>query len=201
MKLHQHWMGRGGGVGSVMALAILFWLIAATRPAHAQTYTVLYTFTGTGGDATGPAGELIRDSAGNLYGTSGYGGAYDFGTVFKVGTNGLETVLYSFTGGADGATPNAGLVRDSAGALYGTTQQGGAYKEGTVFKLQVTGAETILHSFGSGTDGQEVLLHKASFSDATGNLYGTAGDWMQRAPRPCCTTSKVEPEDGVLWGV
>src|ERR1700731_1099614 len=65
---------------------------------------------------------LIRDSAGNFYGTTAYGGASNWGVVFKLDTAGTETVLHSFTGGADGGYPLAGLIGDSAGNLYGTTQ-------------------------------------------------------------------------------
>jgi uncharacterized repeat protein (TIGR03803 family) len=85
--------------------------------------TVLYTFTG-GADESFPAG-VIRDSAGNLYGTTQQGGTGYAGVVYKLDTAGDETVLYSFTGGADGGNPNASVIRDSAGNLYGTTSYGG----------------------------------------------------------------------------
>jgi uncharacterized repeat protein (TIGR03803 family) len=68
---------------------------------------------------------VIRDSAGNLYGTTAYGGKWDNGAVFKVGTTGTETVLYNFTGKTDGAVPRAPLILDSAGNLYGTAYSGG----------------------------------------------------------------------------
>jgi uncharacterized repeat protein (TIGR03803 family) len=86
-----------------------------------------------------PYAGLIQDSAGNFYGTTSGGGAADYGTVFELDTSGNETLLYSFTGGADGAYPHAGLVPDSAGNLYGTTLYGGiangASGFGVVFKL------------------------------------------------------------------
>ena len=69
--------------------------------------------------------------------------------MFKLNKTG-ETVLYSFTGGADGANPAAGLIRDSAGNLYGTTSDGGASGAGVVFKLDTTGTETVLYSFTGG---------------------------------------------------
>jgi uncharacterized repeat protein (TIGR03803 family) len=78
---------------------------------------------------------VIRDSAGNLYGTTAYGGSANAGVVYKLDTAGQETVLYSFTGGADGGTPWSGVIRDSAGNLYGTTQIGGNDNGGVVFKL------------------------------------------------------------------
>src|SRR5439155_2369757 len=121
---------------------------------------------------------LIRDSAGNLYGTTCCGGTFNYGIVFKVDTSGNETGLYSFTGGADGASPlYVALLRDGAGNLYGTTQNGGdtscdpPYGCGTVFKLDSAGNETVLYSFVGGTDGQYPLA--GVIRDASGNFYGT----------------------------
>ncbi len=85
--------------------------------------SVLYTFTG-GTDGEFPAADLVRDQHGNLYGTTESGGDQGFGVVFKLDTTGRETVLYAFTGQADGGSPN-GLLRDQNGNLYGTTQSGG----------------------------------------------------------------------------
>ena len=104
------------------------------------TETILHTFTG-GADGAYPHAGLVRDAAGNLYSTTGGGGGSTVcsdgcGTVFKVRPSGTETVLYSFTGGADGRTPYAGLLRDAAGNLYGTTYSGappGYY--GVAFRL------------------------------------------------------------------
>jgi uncharacterized repeat protein (TIGR03803 family) len=135
--------------------------------------TVLYSFTGL--DGALPFGGLVRDSAGNLYGTTQAGGANFFGTVFELDTTGKETVLYSFTGGSDGATPYAGLVRDSAGNLYGTTSQGGMDNIGTVFEVDTTGKETVLYSFTGGTDGG--LPYAGLARDSAGNLYGTSSNY------------------------
>jgi uncharacterized repeat protein (TIGR03803 family) len=94
------------------------------------TETLLHTFTGP--DGASPSAGLIKDTRGNLYGTTSRGGAHGQGVVFELircdsEPSGYEfKVLYSFTGGADGALPRAGLVQDSAGNLYGTTQFGGA---------------------------------------------------------------------------
>lgn len=135
--------------------------------------TVLYSFTGRS-DGANPQAVLVRDSAGRLYGTTTFGGTFGFGTAFMVESEGKETVLYSFSGGADGGLPFAGLVRDSVGNLYGTTLQGGgaANPSGTVFELSPSGQETVLHSFTAGADGGFPLFGGLS-QDAAGNLYGT----------------------------
>ena len=131
--------------------------------------TVLHSFTGTDGEK--PFAGLIRDAAGNLYGTTFYGGAADFGTVFKLDTALVETVLHSFTGGADGAYPQAGVIRDSEGNLYGTASYGGASNAGVVFKLDSAGTETVLHSFAGGVDG--AYPQAGVIRDLAGILYGT----------------------------
>src|SRR5215469_8135470 len=141
--------------------------------------TVLHNFCSKTNCADGQlsyAG-LILDPAGNLYGTTSGGGAHGSGTVFKINTNGQESVLYSFCTAAncaDGQAPYAGLIRDAAGNLYSTTTYGGANNGGTVFKLDTAGHETVLYSFCSETnctDGQ--LPYAGLIQDATGNLYGT----------------------------
>jgi uncharacterized repeat protein (TIGR03803 family) len=168
--------GGGFGCGTVFMLS------------KAGEEKVLYSFAG-GSDGTNPEANLILDSAGNLYGTTDYGGAtsclYDgvfpgCGTVFKVDRAGKETVLCRFQGGTDGAIPFAGLVRDTAGSLYGTTYQGGGeggsicggYGCGIVFKIDTTGTETVLHRFGGyPTDG--AVPFAGLVIDPGGNLYGT----------------------------
>jgi uncharacterized repeat protein (TIGR03803 family) len=144
--------------------------------------TVLHAFTG-GRDGAYPEAGLVRDAAGNLYGTTFSGGdlssCYDYGcgVVFKLDKTGKETVLYTFTGGTDGGQPQAGLVRDAADILYGTTVYGGAVREcehygcGTVFKLDETGKETMVHIFAGGQDGH--FPEGGLVRDAAGNLYGT----------------------------
>jgi uncharacterized repeat protein (TIGR03803 family) len=114
------------------------------------TETVLYAFNGSDGYA--PFGGVIADSAGNLYGTTFYGGVSDAGTVFKLAPDGAESILYSFkSSGGDGAGPEAGLVMDKRGNLYGTTPFGGGCcckgGCGTAFKLTPGGTETILYAF------------------------------------------------------
>jgi len=148
--------------------------------------TVLYRFTG-GNDGTAPYGGLVRDEAGNLYGTTLYGGnsgtvcqyGNSCGVVFKLDTFANQTVLYSFTGGRDGGNPYGGLARGPKGDFYGTTLLGGdllcnaPYGCGTVFKVDATGNETVAHRFmGSGGDGS--YAYTGLVRDKTGNLYGTA---------------------------
>jgi uncharacterized repeat protein (TIGR03803 family) len=130
----------------------------------------LYSFHG-GSDGAYPSASLVRDASGSLYGTTAAGGAYGAGVVFKVPGKGLETVLYSFKGGADGANPAARLAKDLAGNLYGTTTAGGTYNGGTVFKLSPAGQETVLYSFGHGADGAIPIAGVTI--DGTGKLYGT----------------------------
>jgi uncharacterized repeat protein (TIGR03803 family) len=135
--------------------------------------TVLYTFTGMNGDGAQPfAGSLIMDSAGNLYGTTWFGGSANLGTVFKLDPPGHETVLHSFSDLGDGQNPVAGLVMDSAGNLYGTTPNGGALGAGTVFKVDPSGNETVLYSF-VGMNGQNSEPFANLILDSAGNLYGT----------------------------
>ena len=135
------------------------------------TETVLYSFTG-GADGAFPEAALIRDSAGNLYGTTTQGGSDNIGVVFKVDPSGTETVLHSFTGGTDGVIPVGGLLRDAAGNLYGTTSQGGSSNDGILFKINPSGKETILHTFSGGTNDGKYPTYTSLLIDAEGNLYG-----------------------------
>jgi len=140
--------------------------------------TVLYSFNPNNGlDGFLPYGGLARDSAGNLYGTQGAGGKFGSGTVFKVDTTGAETVLYSFgTQSGDGIFSTGDLIRDTAGNLYGTTQQGGASGLGTVFKVDKNGNATVLHSFAGGTADGELPFLSGLLRDAKGNLYGVTSE-------------------------
>jgi uncharacterized repeat protein (TIGR03803 family) len=129
---------------------------------------VLYEFSG-GADGLAPYGGLVRDNAGNLYGTTTRGGTFGFGTVFEVTPQGAETVLYSFRGGTDGQDPLGTLLRDGEGNLYDTTALGGN-SYGTVFRVSKSGAEIILHKF-TQADGEEPIA--GLIRDSKGNLYGT----------------------------
>ena len=133
--------------------------------------TSLYSFTG-GNDGADPDAGLVQGSDGNFYGTTYDGGTNGgYGTVFKISTNGALTSLYSFTGGNDGADPNAGLVQGSDGNFYGTTYSGGTNDSGTVFKISTNGALTSLYSFTDGNDGAYPYAGLVQGSD--GNFYGT----------------------------
>jgi uncharacterized repeat protein (TIGR03803 family) len=138
--------------------------------------TVLYSFCNLSGctDGSAPIGGLVRDGAGNLYGTTFGGGLNDGGTVYKLDASGNESVLYNFCSQpscADGVQPESGLVRDNDGNLYGTTLLGGASFQGTVFKVDSTSKETVLYGFTGSTDGQQP--YAGVIRDSAGNLYGT----------------------------
>jgi uncharacterized repeat protein (TIGR03803 family) len=172
---------------------------------------VLYNFTG-GADGSHPYGGLIQDSQGNFYGTTSQGGTGSgcglagCGVVFKFAADGTETVLYSFTGGADGSGPLAGLLLDGQGNLYGTTAGGGSptcdgIGCGVVFKVTLKGAETALYSFLGGTDG--ATPQTALIMDGQGNLYGTTygGGNLSCNGSSCGTVFKVSAtgEETVLY--
>ncbi|MGA2075853.1 MAG: choice-of-anchor tandem repeat GloVer-containing protein [Terriglobia bacterium] len=131
---------------------------------------VLYNFSGAP-DGANPEAGVVMDAAGNLYGTTFFGGASGDGTVFKLDTAGKETVLYSFSGTPDGANPVGGLVMDVAGNLYGTTEGGGASNNGTVFMLGTADKETVLYSFSGTPDGANPV--GGLVMDVAGNLYST----------------------------
>jgi uncharacterized repeat protein (TIGR03803 family) len=153
------------------------------------TETVLYAFGG-GSDGANPYGSLTSDAAGNLYGTTFYGGdttacapSAGCGTVFELtptsGGGWTESIVYAFKGGKDGKMPTGGLIFDPAGNLYGMTEEGGGtacggYGCGTVFELTPSSSgwkETVLHSFTGGKDGGVPVA--GLIFDAAGSLYGT----------------------------
>ena len=147
-------------------------LIATTEPAQSQvepaiSEKVLYSF-GSSMDGVSPQSTLIRDSKGNLYGTTSVGGTSGVGTIFQLTPGGTER-HYSFTGGADGANPSGPLVRDAQGNLYGTATNGATY--GTAFELTRTGKLKVLHSFVGGVADGSLPLG-GMVRDSQGNLYG-----------------------------
>ena len=159
------------------ALLIVIAIFMLTPGAWAQSkYKTLYKFKG-GKDGNGAFAGLIFDLAGNLYGTTVYGGANNAGTVFELtptSTGGwTQSVLYSFDC-ADGCNPQSeSLIFDGAGNLYGVTPGGGLYGRGVVFELTPTSSgwtESVLYSFTGGADGSGP---SGVIFDAAGNLYGT----------------------------
>lgn len=168
----KHLWRSANSIFTVSAAAALLvttaWAASATK--------LVYSF---GGNADGEYTdtELVRDSAGNLYGTSVQGGIYGGGTVFRVTPAGVHTVLYDFTGGADGGEPYKGVTLDAQGNLYGTAVTGGGGSCeggcGVVFKLTNSGdtwTQTVIHTF-KGSDGSGPGSPVAI--DKNGNVYGT----------------------------
>jgi uncharacterized repeat protein (TIGR03803 family) len=158
-------------------LAILAATVSLVSAASSGSSKVIYSFAG------GPDGEytdtdLAMDNQGNLYGTSVQGGKYSSGTVFEVTPSGTHTVLYSFTGGADGGEPYKGVTLDAQGDLYGTAVSGGAGACdggcGVVYKLTNSRENwtwSLVHSFTGGKDGSGPGTRVTI--DKNGNLYGT----------------------------
>ena len=152
----------------------LLWAAALVLPAFgaqaAVVFTTLHSFQVFTNGATPYAG-LVQGSDGYFYGTTSGGGTNNTGTVFKINPSEALTSLYSFTGGTDGANPQAGLVQGSDGNLYGTTVNGGTNNAGTVFKISATGVLTTLYSFSGGSDGGNPQAGLVQGSDAS--FYGT----------------------------
>jgi uncharacterized repeat protein (TIGR03803 family) len=159
-------------------------VLAVLPLAHAQTFNVLYSFTGDN-DAWHAAAPLL-DVNGNLYGTTedgnnttscdiGNAPSDGCGTVFEI-SDGQETLIHVFTGTPDGMKPEGGLIQDEAGNFYGTTLLGGAYGTsdffgyGTIYKIDTSGNETILYNFAGTPDGSAPIGNL--LMDQAGNLYG-----------------------------
>lgn len=168
----------------VVALVVLT-VFGTTAPSAAQKETVLHSFDDNGTDGYLPVSGLTIDAAGNLYGTTVYGGAYsnigDFrsgGTAFEMKRNGgvwAEKILHNFGNGSDGQFPFSRVILDASGDLYGVTDGGGTFGYGTAFMLKGTaGQERELHDFGGvNADGRGPIADL--IFDASGNLYGTTG--------------------------
>lgn len=156
--------------------------------------TVLHSFAGSPADGEAPLASLTRDAAGNLYGTTEFGGtAGGGGTVFELSPNGEELLLHSFSdSGKGGAFPVARLLRDGAGNLFGTTELGGG--SGVAFELDSTGKETVLHNFTGKEDGGEPVA--GLVRDSAGILYGTTvsgGDLSCGAGSGCGVVFRMTP--------
>jgi uncharacterized repeat protein (TIGR03803 family) len=164
--------------------------------------SVLHSFNLNGGDGATVEAGVIFDSAGNLYGTTANGGAHNGGTVFELSPTAdggwTEKLLHSFGNGLDGSVPNAGLIVDAAGNLYGTTTSGGVHHLGTAFELIPTGTgswtEKQLHNFSGSTDGAQPWAGLTF--DSAGNLYGTASGG---GPYNGGVVFELSPQTGGRW--
>jgi len=181
---------RGLFIGALAVLGV----VAGSSAAHADAPVAIYSFR-SGSDGAFPVGNLVADSAGNLFGVTNAGGISQNGVIFELsppaGQSGswTERVLYRFTGGADGASPEAGLVMDSTGNIYGTTLAGGCLPNcsgtgyGTVFKLAPPApgsknwAFTTLYRFQPTSGVQDGAFPLAPLTlDGSGNLIGTTSE-------------------------
>ncbi len=170
--------------GGAAGLGAVFELDAA----NAYALTVLHSFDGS--DGMHPHAALIADASGSLYGTTYGEYPSEYGTVFKLdaANDWSLTTLHGFDG-SEGTHPDAGLLADASGNLYGTTRGGGQHGSGTVFKLEAATAYalTTLHSFG-GLEGGG--YPSGLIADASGNLYGTSSSG--NAPNPYGNVFKLD---------
>jgi len=151
---------------AIMALV----LAVAMQPAQAQHFHVLHEFQDGPKDGASPAGALVRDDAGNFYGTAGFGGANQKGVVYKIDASGAESILFSFDG-TNGSVPRSSLIQDQAGNLYGTAD-GGPNDDGVIFKVSPSGEETVLFDFPEKTGVEPIFPTGGLLMDKLGNLYG-----------------------------
>jgi len=172
MRIDRATSFRGTLLASVIALS------AFAACAQAQTYNlrVIHRFTGAPNDGESPEVGVVFDGAGNLYGTTVYGGTYDGGTIFKIAKDGTETILHSFEHAEEPVLPGEVTIDPASGDVYGTTYQGGggcAYNGcGEIYKLAADGTFTELHAFGDTDGGPNAPL----VLDRQGNLYGSTSD-------------------------
>jgi uncharacterized repeat protein (TIGR03803 family) len=193
--------------GTQLAASLLW-----AAPALSASETVLYNFAGQRDGAT-PQGQLLLDSAGNIYGTTQRGGLpgnhgfrHGQGTVFRIAPDGTKTTLITFNG-SDGAQPVAGLTADSSGNIYGTTKALGANDSGTLFRLAPDGTETVLVAFDYNSTGAYPLSNLVR--DSAGNLFGTTfeggpggGVIFKLAPDGTFSiVYSLDPAQGDGWGV
>jgi uncharacterized repeat protein (TIGR03803 family) len=161
------------------------------------TLTTLYQFGGQPTDGTGPYASLMQGIDGHFYGTtlSGPPDGYNYGTVFKITSQGMLTTLHQFAGGIDGYSPWwASLVQGSGSNLYGTTIYGGTNSDGTIFKITTQGTLTTLYQLTGGADGALPAVGLVQGSD--GNFYGTTGHGgtSSNCTDGCGTVFKITPQ-------
>jgi uncharacterized repeat protein (TIGR03803 family) len=169
-------MKHRGTVLSLIAVALLFTVVAAS----AQTYTPLYTYPIGSGATSGIAAPQVMSQGrdGDLYSTVQNNGTKNFGTVYKITTAGAPSTVYSFcalTSCDDGGYPHGGVTLGFDGNFYGTTQGGGTHAAGTMFKVTPTGTLTTLWNFANGTD--ESVPVYTTLLGQDGNMYGVS--WGQ----------------------
>jgi uncharacterized repeat protein (TIGR03803 family) len=164
------YLHRSRAVGALLVSAFALALCASAAQAK-NGERILHSFSGS--DGSYPNADLTFDSAGNLYGTASNGGGSNWGTIFKLDSSGGYSVLYSFTGGADGQTPAGGVTIDEvAGDLYGTATFGGEGGNGVIYRLSPKGKLTVLHAFDGATDGASPV--GTLVRDRMGNFFGAA---------------------------
>src|SRR5262249_13426678 len=154
---------------SFIAAALFALMLSATiASAQTQHFVALHQFN-TDTDGANPHGALLMDAAGNLFGTTFFGGNGE-GTVFKIDTTGKETVLFEFDSFTTGANPATPLIQDQSGNLYGIADGGpGA---GLIFKISPDGQETTVFNFQGGEFDPRVPTG-GLFMDKSGNIFGT----------------------------
>jgi uncharacterized repeat protein (TIGR03803 family) len=162
---------------SLSVLSLVAALLISQSPAQSQVTSIVHHFAdgSVTNDGKNPTTmTLVKATDGNFYGTTGAGGSFNSGTVFKMTPAGVMTILHHFGSIAnDGINPNAGLIQSSDGNFYGTTLIGGSFNKGTIFKITPTGTFTILRHFGSvANDGSYIRSPLVRGTD--GNFYGTA---------------------------
>jgi uncharacterized repeat protein (TIGR03803 family) len=161
--------GRDGNLYGTVAFGGAFQAGAMIKVTPSGKLSVVASFDGRAGVA--PLGGLTLGTDGNFYGTCGSGGRPFLGTVFKITPKGVATLLYEFKGLDDGATPYAPPIEGRDGNFYGTTEIGGTFHAGTIYKITPSGKLTTLHSFDN-THGAQPIGPLVEGSD--GNFYGTA---------------------------
>jgi uncharacterized repeat protein (TIGR03803 family) len=162
----------------VETLTLFTFLIAAAVLSPAQTFTTLHNFSGLDGNDPYLM-SLVQGTDGNLYGATFLGGAYSNGEVFKITPAGTISTIYSFCPSDcnGGSTPGAGLLAASDGNLYGTTWYGGANAGGVVYRITLSGTETVVYNFSNSGNPDGNLPQAAVTQGTDGNFYGTTGEF------------------------
>jgi len=164
---------------TLVAVILVLTCLLATA-VSAQTYKVLYSFTG-GADGSTRFFGLLLDAAGDIYGTTSSGGSANGGVLFRIDPSGNETVIHNFKS-QTGSIPNSTLLADGMGNVYGVAGSGGAGSRGVLYRLSLaTGAYTVVYAFEGGADGGDPTGNLVK--DGSGHLYGTT--WTGGSGRRC----------------